>query len=78
MRRSSRDVSDSIQRQVVASSCTTENRQQRTEATGAVREREAKANPSPESSEEDRNLTATACTGNNAIRNRAHDAGKRP
>ena len=61
---------------VVDSSCTTENRQQRTDATGAVPEREAKANPSPESSEEDRNLTVTACTGNHAIWNRAHDAGK--
>ena len=41
---------------MVDSSCRTENIQQRTDATGAVPEREAKANPSPGSSEEDRNL----------------------
>ena len=61
---------------VVDFSCATENRQQSTDAAGAVPEREAKANPSPESSEEDRDSTVTACTGNDAIRNRAHDAGK--
>ena len=61
---------------VVDSSCTTENIQQRTDAAGAVPEREAKANPSPESSEEDRDSTVTACTGNDAIRNQEHDAGK--
>ena len=56
---------------VVDSSCPTENRQQRTDAVDAVPEREAKANPSSESSEEYRNLTGTVCTGNDAIRNRA-------
>ena len=61
---------------VVDSSCTTENRKQRTDATGAVLESEAKANPNPESSEEDRNLTVTACTGTDTIQDRAHDAGK--
>ena len=61
---------------VVDSSCITENRQQRTDATGAVPEHEAKADPSPESSEEDRNLTVTACTGSDAIQDRAHNAGK--
>ena len=50
--------------------------QKRTDAAGAVPEREAKANPSPESSEEDRDSTVTACTGNDAIRNPARDAGK--
>ena len=33
-------------------------------------------NPSPERSEEDRDSTVTACTRNDAIRNRAHEAGK--
>ena len=32
--------------------------------------------PSPESSEEDRDSTVTACTGNDAIRNQTHEAGK--
>ena len=50
--------------------------QKRTDAADAVPEREAKAHPSPESSEEDRDSTVTACTGNDAIRNQAHDAGK--
>ena len=35
-----------------------------------------KQKPSPESSEEDRDSTVTACTGNNAIQNEEHDAGK--
>ena len=61
---------------VVDSSCATENRQQKTDAAAAVPKREAKANPSPESSEEDRDSTVTACTGNDAIRNQEHDAGK--
>ena len=61
---------------VVVSSCPTENRQQRTDAADTVPEREAKAIPSPESSEEDRDSTVTACTGDDVIRNRAHDAGK--
>ena len=43
------------------SRCPTENRQQ--------------SKNSPESSEEDRNLTVTACTGNDAIRNQEHNAG---
>ena len=33
-------------------------------------------NPSPESSEEDRDSTVTACIRNDAIRNQTHDAGK--
>ena len=74
MRRSSRDVSDSIQRQ--SGGFQLYNREQTTDAAGAVPEREAKANPSPESSEEYRDFTVTACTGNDAIRNQEHDAGK--
>ena len=35
-----------------------------------------KQQPSPESSEEDRDSAVTVCTGNNAIRNQEHDAGK--
>ena len=35
-----------------------------------------KQKPSPESSDKDRNLTVTSCTGNDTIGNRAHDAGK--
>ena len=42
---------------MVDSSCTTENRQQTTDATSTVPERQAKGNLSPESSEEDRDAT---------------------
>ena len=58
MRRSSRDDSETVV-------------QQRIGAARAVPEREAKANPSPESSE-DRDSTVTACTENDAIRNQEH------
>ena len=51
---------------VVDSSCPTENRQQRTDAARAV----------PESSEGDRDSTGTAGTGNDAIGNQTHEAGK--
>ena len=47
----------------------------RTDAARAVPESEAEANPSPESSEEDRDSTVTACTGSDAIQDCAHDAG---
>ena len=60
---------------VVDSSCTTVNRQQRTtDAAGTVPEREAKANPSPGSSKEDRDSTVTSCTGSDASQDCAHDA----
>ena len=47
--------------------------EQRTDATGAGPEREAKSKSSPE---EDRDCTVTACIRNDAIQDCAHDAGK--
>ena len=61
---------------MVDSSCPTENGHRRTDAAREVHESEAKANPSAESSEGDRDSTVTACPGNNAIRNQTHEAGK--
>ena len=58
------------------SRCPTENGHRRTDAAIAVPESEAKANPSAESSEGDRDSTVTARTGNDAIRNQTHEAGK--
>ena len=72
MRRSSRDVSDSIQRQ--SGGFQLNNREQMPQ--GSVPKREAKANLRPESSEEDREATVTVCTGNDAIQDYAHDAWK--
>ena len=70
MRRSSRDVSDSIQRQ--SGGFQLNNREQMPQ--GSVPEREAISNLRPESSEEDREATVTVCTGNDAIQDYAHDA----
>ena len=69
MRRSSREVSDSVQKQ--SGEFFWYNREQvLQEQLQRVKQNQ---NPSPESSEEDRDSTVTACTGSEAIRNQEHD-----
>ena len=72
MRRSSRDASDSIQRQ--RGGLQLYSREQVPQV--QVQSVKQTQNPSPESSEQDRDYTVTACTRNDAIRNQTHGCGK--